>query len=149
MANKLLSRRFWHPILGSLFLIATGADLLIFYLFVKRTQLDDLKSIDDTIRLIWFLLLIAWSATSPARKSDLNEPSPARSGTGVILATGVGAAIFSAHGASWPDGFMLPAAILITTSGIALVVYRFASKHAPDIGEARFDTAAGSRKPLS
>ena len=141
MPRKFLTRRFWEPIARSLFLIATGAYLLSWYLKAVGLETAELRTISHSIDLIWWIFLMAWAATMPRRKPEVDEPSPAASGTAVVLVTGLCAAGFLARDASWPRGYVVPAVITVITLAIAAVVYRFASKNASGIGEARFDTS--------
>ena len=140
MTKKLLPLHSWEPVFRSLVLVATGAYLLGWYLIARDEQPAALQVVFDGIRLIWVILFGAWVATMPRRKKGIEDPGPAISGTAVVLVCGLGAAIFLAQDASWPTGFILPGVIVIVTVGVAAVVHRFASKHANEIGEARFST---------
>src|SRR3546814_2718845 len=83
-----------------------------------------------------------WS--SDVCSSDL-DLSPARSGTAVVAVCGIAAAMFLSRGADWPEGLIVPGLILLGTVVVAIFVYRFASSHASEIGEARFNTVATSK----
>ena len=140
MAHKFVTGPFWMPVARSLFLIATGAYLLAWYLEVRGPRTAALRSTLDGIDLIWWMLLVAWMAVSARRKKSIEDPGPAYSGTYVVIACGLAAAVSLAHGAIWPQGYIVPAVILLATLAAAALVYRFASKHASEIGEARFNT---------
>jgi hypothetical protein len=71
--------------------------------------------------------------------------SPARSGTTVVAICGIAAAIFLSRDADWPESLIIPGLILLGTAVVATFVYRFASVHSSEIGEARFDTVANSQ----
>ena len=145
--RTLVTRRFWEPITRSLFLMATGAYVLAIYVAANE-PIPSADQLIDKVRIVWWGLFFLWIATTPRRKQgqEVGEPTPARSGTGVVLACGLGASFFLAQGAIWPEGFILPAAVLLATTVIATLVYRFASSHADEIGEARFQTVSTPRQ---
>ncbi|MEA1013710.1 hypothetical protein [Sphingosinicella sp. LY1275] len=144
MQRKVLTRSFWEPISRSLFLITTGAYLLAWYLTAQEQLPNAAGPIFDGLKFLWPILLVACTATMPRQRQTVEDPGPAFSGTAVVLASGLGAAIFLAEDASAPNDFIGPAMVGIATLVLALAAYRFASKHAGDIGEARFNSTDGS-----
>ena len=70
------------------------------------------------------------------------EPTPARSAVGVIAATGAVAVFITARGATTATEYFVPAIIAAATALLAFVTFRFASTHADQIGEARFDSSS-------
>lgn len=92
---------------------------------------------------LWILLLIAQAILE--RRERLKdwqapEPSPASSAAGVILATG-GAAVAATLGfTDTPGRVPVALAIVGVTATLAIIAFRFARKHAGEIGEAQFET---------
>ncbi|MBC9033258.1 hypothetical protein IAG41_12740 [Sphingomonas sp. JC676] len=80
-----------------------------------------------------------WFRTA-RKNAPARELSPAKSGTGVVVGTGLAAAYFVTRDSSGSAAVLLPAAIGLLTIVTAWFVFRFASKHADEIGEARFVT---------
>ncbi|WP_077145922.1 hypothetical protein [Sphingopyxis sp. KK2] len=142
--RKLATRQFWRPVTQAFFLIATGAWLVVSYIATHMPSVDFLKDLRHDVQLGWWILFVAWCATAPGNKAAYKDPGPARSGTAVVAVCGVAAAIVFSQGADWPTGFIVPGLILLGTVVIATLVYRFASRHESEIGEARFDTIATS-----
>jgi len=68
------------------------------------------------------------------------RPSAALSGTAVVALTGLAAALATGWGAQGLSGLIMPIAMLISTAILTTFVYRFAKRHAGQIGEARFET---------
>lgn len=145
LIRTLGSRQFWRPITQSLFLMATGAWLLIAYMTTYMPVTDQLRDLNNEVQLGWWILFIAWCASDPRKNEAYRDISPARSGATVVAICGSAAAMFLAWGADWPDGFIVPGLMLLGTAGVAIFVYRFARRHALEIGEARFDTMARSQ----
>jgi len=143
--KNLRTRQFWRPVAQSLFLMITGAWLLISYIAARMPSVDLLKDVRYDVQLAWWISFIAWCATAPRDKQAYKDPSPARSGTAVVVVCGVGAAFFLCRDAGGLQGFIVPGLILLGTAIVAVLVYRYASSHALEIGEARFDTVATSQ----
>lgn len=104
----------------------------------------------DTFQIFWSAFLILWTIGAAmdwrSRKNrPYKEPSPARSAVGVIVATGAVAVVITARNAQSISEYILPASIVIVTTLLALVAFRFASKNQDHIGEARFDTTSNLR----
>ena len=145
LIRKLGTRQFWGPVTQSLFLMATGALLLIWYLNMHMPSTDLLRDVHTYVQLGWWILFIAQWAAAPGNKESYRDLSPARSGTIVVAVCGIAAAMFLSRGADWPEGLIVPVLILLATAVVATFVYRFASSHASEIGEARFNTMATSQ----
>ncbi|MFC3785183.1 hypothetical protein GGR90_003473 [Sphingopyxis italica] len=146
LIRKFGTRPFWRQVTQSLLLMATGAWLLISYIDVRMPSTDIPGDLHNHVRLGWWILFMAWCATAPSNKKSYRDLSPARSGTTVVAVCGVTAAIFLSWNADWPEGFIVPGLILLGTAGVATFVYRFASSHASEIGEARFNTMTTSQR---
>ena len=72
-----------------------------------------------------------------------SDPSPATSGTTVVILTGVAAAAATGWHASGLTDLVVPTGVLVSTAILALLVYRFTRRNAGQIGEARFKTPPG------
>lgn len=129
----------------SLFLMATGAWLLVSYVAARISSTEELRDLTNDVRLGWWILFVAWCATAPSNKEACRDLSPEHSGTAVVAVCGIAAAIFLSRGAAWPGGLIVPGLILLGTAVLATFVYRFESDHASEIGEARFNTVANSQ----
>lgn len=145
LIGKFCTRKFWRPITQSLFLMASGAWLLISYIDVHMPSTGLLGDLHNDIQLGWCILFMAWCATAPGNKESYRDLSPARSGTTVVAICGIAAAVFLSWDANWPEGLVVPGLILLGTPVVATFVYRFASSRALEIGEARFNTMAPSQ----
>lgn len=129
----------------SLFLMATGAWLLVSYVAARIPSTEELRDLTNDVQLGWWILFVAWCTTAPSNKGAYRDLSPARSGTAIVAVCGIAAAIFLSRDAAWPGGLIVPGLILLGTAVLATFVYRFASDHASEIGEARFNTVANSQ----
>jgi FtsH-binding integral membrane protein len=89
--------------------------------------------------LAWLLTLYARTFLEPKKESRA-DVAPALSGTGVVVGTGMAAVYFITRDPSDSAAIPLAAAIGVLTLVTAWFVFRFASKHANEIGEARFVT---------
>ncbi|MBA3940588.1 MAG: hypothetical protein C0520_05205 [Sphingopyxis sp.] len=94
---------------------------------------------------VWMLLLLVDSVLERRQRPQdwrAPEPSPGWSAAGVILATGTAGVVASLSFADGPaDAWLIPLAIAGVTVTLAIIAFRFARKHAAEIGEARFETA--------
>lgn len=138
--KRIARHELWERIFGSLFLVTTGAYLTVWYL-ARSPQPEGFGLIQDIVQTVWLALLTAWCFIVPRRREAIKEPSPAAIGTAVVLSCGLAAAFFLAQGAAWPEGLIVPGLIVAATLASAVIVHRFASTHAKDIGEARFYTS--------
>ena len=121
--------------------------LLGCWLFLETSIIADFWRLSGYIQ-IGFWLLVAVQAIiewKNRRSSDYKEPSAASSGTWVVLATGGVAIVFLANEYSSTSDLLMLLAIAFLTAVAALLVYRFASRHENEIGEARFDTDLNDR----
>jgi peptidoglycan/LPS O-acetylase OafA/YrhL len=122
-------------------LVVTGAYAAIVYVNhqfpATRGEMSDTR---DGVGLLWFALLAlsGYFDWKRRRTSPPVETSPVQSGVYVVVATGLAATVALAAGFH-TAGDLVPAAIaLLCTVVAAVLVGRFASKHAGEIGEARF-----------
>jgi hypothetical protein len=118
-----------------------GAWLLIQYLVYRDPGVKpSLRGIDDFLfGAYWVAMLVGTYLQPTEDRTDAGsmEPSPRWSGTFVVLATG-GAAAVIIWNTGAGGGFWTPAIIALGTVIAAMVVWRFATQHAKEIGEARF-----------
>lgn len=120
-------------------LVIAGAWLLAAYLAYADPQfehaLEDIKS--GLMLAFWAACLLGSFLRPQAEPPSLAYPSPRLSGVAVVVATGVAGAIFVAI-TSTSISYVALSAIMAGTLVIAALVWRFATLHAADIGEARF-----------
>jgi hypothetical protein len=118
-------------------LMVLGAQGLAQYLVFTRPGLaGGLKDIQSGLSLVFWIFVVAGASLDPRKTgADVREPSPRRSGVAVVVVTGVAASVMLAR--SNPAYGLL---IAIGTLIVAAAVWRFATTHAGDIGEARFKT---------
>jgi len=120
-------------------LMLAGAYLLAAYLAYADPQLD--RALQDIMSGLMFAFWATCLLSSYLRpKTDtprLDEPSPRWSGVAVVVATGfAGAVSIAITPTSISYGAL--SAIVVGTLVIAALVWRFATIHAAEIGEARF-----------
>lgn len=123
-------------------LMAAGAWLLVQYLqFADPLFRHSLDAVEQSISATFWIVVISGSFLRPQEDragSAAKEPSPRWSGASVVLLTGLTAAIFIGTSANLDSGYLLPLIIVVATLVLAGVIWRFASKHGNEIGEARF-----------
>ena len=120
-------------------LLVAGAWLLAAYLDYSDPQFEHaLKDIRSGLTVaFWAVFLFrSYLRPQPATRS-LDDPSPRWSGVAVVAATGIAGLIFVAI-ASTSISYIALSAIVVGTLVIAALVWRFATAHAAEIGEARF-----------
>jgi hypothetical protein len=122
---------------------AAGAWLVLFYLDWKLdppvAMVHRLNGL--IVPIFWALwILEVWLAPTRDRPRPLADTTPARSGAGVVLATGAAAALYLGRDFHQPDDLLMPASIVLFSAVVAVAVVRFARRHEGEIGEARFDT---------
>lgn len=122
--------------------MAAGAWVLVQYLqFSDPLFRHSLDHVEQSLSATFWILVIAGSFLRPQEDRtgpSAKEPSPRWSGVSVVLLTGFSAAIFVATGANVSGRYLLPSIIVVATLVIAGLIWRFASNHANEIGEARF-----------
>ena len=57
--KRLARRKLWEPIFRPLFLMASGAYLLVGYLAARMPQPESLEAVMDRVQVAWLILLIA------------------------------------------------------------------------------------------
>jgi hypothetical protein len=126
-------------ICGMATLMVAGAWLLAAYLAYADPRFEPaLKDIRSGLTLAFWAVYLLGSYLRPqASPPSLDDPSPRWSGVSVVIATGVAAAIFVAI-SSTSINYVALSAIVVGTLVVAALVWRFATAHAAEIGEARF-----------
>lgn len=130
--------------IATLRLVALGGWLVAFYLdYALHPAVPAVHRLWNILMLSFWLLWTVelWLRPVRQRPAPLRDITPASSGAGVVLATGVAAALYLGRDFHRPDDLMIPAIILLSSAAIAFAVVRFARRHAGEIGEARFDTS--------
>ena len=130
-------------VVDALRLVALGGWLVAIYLdYALQPAVPAVHRLWNILMLSFWLLWTAevWLRPERQRPTPLRDITPASSGAGVVLATGVAAALYLGRDFHRPDDLMIPAIILLSSAAIAFAVARFARRHAGEIGEARFDT---------
>ena len=129
--------------------VLAGFALVLFgwWLLIENSIIADPWHLSDSLLLGFWIVLAAqtiaeWKTRS---SSDYKEPSAAWSGTWVVLATGGAAVVFLGEDYSSTKNLLLILIIAVLTAVVALLVYRFASRHENEIGEARFDVDRNDR----
>lgn len=120
-------------------LMVAGAWLLATYLTYSNPQFEHaLKDVRWALLLAFWVFNLFGSFLGPKIDTPSpNDPSPRWSGVSVVVATGAAGAIFVAN-SSTPNNYVALSAIAVGTLVIAALVWRFATVHAAEIGEARF-----------
>jgi hypothetical protein len=134
-------------ILTALFLLAAGAFLALLYLDCTIDppipEVERFKHILQGALLILLAINSLLESRTPTPGSGLKDISPARSGVMVVLLIGAAAAVALGWRAHHLADFALPALVAALTIVVAGLVYRFASRHRNEIGEARFVARPG------
>ncbi|MEG3147968.1 hypothetical protein U1839_25240 [Sphingomonas sp. RT2P30] len=97
--------------------------------------LQDVRS--NLLLAIWSFWMLGSFFRPKAASRSLKYPAPRWSGAFVVVATGVAGAIFVAR-SSISTSYVAASAIMVGTLVSAALVWRFATVHAGEIGEARF-----------
>ena len=123
------------------FLATAAAGAWLLALYIRSNYPGVMPEIEEFARsgfLLWYLpltLLLERPQRSASKNFDI---SPARSGAGVLLATGLAAAMFWPEDYRQPSNLALLAAIIIVAGTGAFFLARFAAHHVGEIGQARF-----------
>ena len=120
-------------------LVVAGAWLLAAYLAYSDPGFElALKPVRSDLTIaFWSVCLLGSFLRPKTERASLDYPSPRWSGVSVVVATGIAGMIFvvgSSGAVSYVTLFAIGAATLV----IAALVWRFATVHATEIGEARF-----------
>jgi len=120
-------------------LMVAGAWLLAIYLTYSTRQPEHpLKNVRAWLPIaFWAFYLLSSFCRPKVDTPSSSDPSPRWSGVAVVVATGVAGAIFVAN-SSTSSNYVALSAIAVGTLAIAVLVWRFATVHAAEIGEARF-----------
>lgn len=139
MINRQNLTRGVGKICDAVMLMVAGAWLLATYLSYANPQLAPaLKDIGAGLPIaFWACYLLSSFLRPKVDTPSPDDPSPRWSGVAVVVATGVAGAIFVARSAT-PTNYVILSAIMVGTLVIAALVWRFATSHAAEIGEARF-----------
>ena len=131
-----------RKIVERLLFLLTGALAALLYLeLTMHESAAEVIQARRVLLLVWFTILYARAFLDSKKESRADtDVSPAFSGTGVVLGTGLAAAYFVTRDSSGSAATLIAAAIGVLTLVIAWFVFRFASNHADEIGEARFVT---------
>jgi FtsH-binding integral membrane protein len=125
-------------------LLCAIAGALLFELYVEHLIPGSRRTLATarvTLQGLFWAAFVATAFFRPKRKPEPDaEPSPRASGVALVVLTGSVAAIFAI---SW--SYYAAAAIAAFTCIAAVVVWRFATSHADQIGEARFTTTTPSQ----
>lgn len=122
-------------------LMILGAQTFAQYLIHTDADFADrLRSISSNLQLLFLLFAVAGSSLDRRNSgSDLKEPSPRYSGVAIVLITGMTASM-AAGRSSYFYALLIAAGTMVA----AAAVWRFATIHASEIGEARFPSAAAA-----
>jgi hypothetical protein len=132
-----------RAILRALLSIYVGGLLVLIYLhFRVRPPVAEIETLWRYSGVPFYLLCFLIVATAPRenRQPIQSDVSPKWSGTYVVVATGLAGAIYLGWGATSVLQLGLPLLVVLITLAAATWVFRFASKNADQIGEARFPT---------
>lgn len=118
----------------NLSLMVAGACATIFILKWRGLIAEEpARDIASGLMLTFFVLSM-WSAAIDPKRPEVKGPSPRVIAAIVVVATGLTAA-----GVLFWNGWSFAASIvLVVTWAATLFVWRFAGRHAGEIGEARF-----------
>jgi hypothetical protein len=117
-----------------------GAWLLAVYLSYDNSLFEQpLQAVRLNLSIAFWALYLLGTVLRPRGETRRpRDPSPRRSGVSVVVATGLAGTAYAAHSSSGEQNYVAAAAIALGTLVVAALVWRFATVHAGDIGEARF-----------
>ncbi len=126
-------------ILYGLSLMLLGAIMLTLFLqFVRIPASPGMPEVRQSLFFLVSTMLLVHSGVSQSHKSSgLTGPRPAKFVTGMVLASGTGAALFIGMNTNLRTDAWLPATIMVLTLAVAISVYRFSDQDAGNIGEMR------------
>ena len=132
-------------IVRALVLFGAGAGVMVCYLHLTLVpKVAQVEWMFHQLLPLWFVLSLVesyfQSKREPRSERSLPGGSSAQTGTAVVLATGGAAAYGLARDYRQPGDLIAPVLVVLVTIVIAAAVFRFARRHADEIGEARFDT---------
>jgi hypothetical protein len=135
-------------IANAAFWFTSGGYALALYIEATNRAFPQIRDLRHHIWLAWLVLLIVSGLLRSGRRGwNMPEPSPARSGTAVVVVTGAAGIAFVLGNNPDTAGMTLAAGIAGVTLVAAWLMYRFASRNAAQIGEARFDTSGTAGVP--
>jgi type II secretory pathway component PulF len=145
MINRQSLIRGVGKVCDAMMLMIAGAWLLATYLTYANPQFAPaLNGIGAGLPIaFWTFYLLSSFLRPKVDTPSPGDPSPRWSGVAVVVATGSAGVIFMARSSS-PTNYVILPAIVVGTLVIAALVWRFATNHAAEIGEARF-VSNGSR----
>lgn len=124
-----------------LFLMAAGALFFTWYIDWRSPAIGaEMQGYERTLSAIFWVLLIALNAIrfdGRSRAEGSEDISPRWSGAMVVLLTGLAATAYAAL-PSGLNNLLLSAIIFVGTLIAVIAIWRFATAHADEIGEARF-----------
>ena len=129
----------FRAFLRALVIFSLGAWSVLFYLYIVLGRKD--IEVQELYYIMWVTTLIlsgALNFLTPQSDRAAREISPAWSGAGVVVATGIAGAIYLGWGARSFSDLAVPISVVAATLVTATLVFRFATKNADQIGEAKF-----------
>jgi hypothetical protein len=115
-------------------MILGGQALAQYLIHAEPTFADRLRPVSSNLQLAFLVFVIAGSSLDRRNTgSGLKEPSPRYSGVAVVVVTGMTASM-----AAGRSSYLYALIIAAVTAVAAAAVWRFATTHATEIGEARF-----------
>ena len=135
-------RRRLSKTMDALVLMIAGAWLLTQYLDLHDPAFRlSWSALNQSLYGAFWLCLMIGTFLRPREDrigSSMKEPSPRWSGAITVLGTGLAAAIFVMSNQTGDKDYLLPAVIALGTAAGTFFVWRFATIHAAEIGEAKF-----------
>jgi hypothetical protein len=138
-----------YKVARTLTLMVVGAWMLALYLdFTSPASEEYFSDLRDGLGWAFLALLLIEALLRPEGSRPFYlDIAPRWSGVSVVLITGAAAAYFVATGSFQGGGYLPAAIIILLTIAVAAGVWHFATRHAADIGEARFTSKAADSAP--
>lgn len=132
-------KRSISKLLGSLMLMIAGAWLLKQYIAITQPSLiKGMNDIELCLVIGFWLTYAGAELLQPQRRSkQTKEPAPRWSGSAVVITTGLAGAFYVSKGDA-DNKVLWITLIALGTVVVAAIVWRFATVHAGEIGEAVF-----------